>query len=433
MKSILSQYPRIVYLLVLFVSLQQLTYFLLNAISSRNLNDSPLFAYEFGTLMPILEVLAVVAGGWIADKAKGDAKNGMMTSVAVMLFGGIVTLLPFPGAELIGNTVVSGANTTFLVLVYLQLAMFFPVADDWKDNGFMLLSLAMSLATLICTILLSVFYLVATGLIATVIPLASGALLIGLLNKSKDIGFRVEEDEDEEKDAGDDEVAPTVASKWGILLGITLLATIAQGAVVFFPQIGNGKSFLLSQLTGIIGALLLSLIVLIGGAWMLLQYASSESRQYTKICWGIIIFFGAAAVEFFVRFSGLFEVDSFSDNLPHIVYNILWLPAMLAALTHVNFDKQAGLWLGIFLGAPQLVLALAGKLDIYYAAPLLVPGIFLLLLIATLIWLRENRTFILNLLRLDQPNFEVENQDEEEDDDDGEDEDIIDHLIDARD
>jgi hypothetical protein len=123
-------------------------------------------------------------------------------------------------------------------------------------------------------------------------------------------------------------------------------------------------------------------------------------------------------LEYFVaaRESKLFELPC------HLIFYLILTPMLLSIMTHINLDRNIGLWLGVFFAMPfvvdQLRLFLYSQKTINNA----LPYVAVLLLVLFLFLFRKNQKFLEEKLALNEPNRE------EGDGDEGVD--ILEHFID---
>ena len=230
--------------------------------------------------------------------------------------------------------------------------------------------------------------------------LYGSAIFIVFLNKS--IGYAVQEDGEE----------PEEKLPWEILLGLTIFAIVIKLAVTYFQQFGAGNlifsDLFSSNLIVYFPVLLLIPLTLI--AWLMLKGARLRSRHFEKATLGILLLLGVFILKFVVKNSQSWELNQFSDYLIIFIDKIIFIPILLSIVTHINFSKHAGLWVGIVLGGPIFVVQLIELLVPIGTSLNIIASVAAFLLIAILIFLRENKKFILDILDLEESNQEADEE-----------------------
>lgn len=414
----LRTFPRIFYLLCVYLLIAQAIY---SQISPWNFFEQFYEGWypdnEFISYLPFLSGIAPILAGWLADQL-GDVKRGLLVSLGAMLAGGVVGLFHFDATFLLSHFLIETALNLFFFLIVLHVAVLFPTANDWKDNAFVLLHVGVLLAGVLAVLLVLLGNLVGLDdfFVKALIPFGLAVLLIFLIYFEQDLGFDIS--------GGEEDLAEGSGPNWSILIGIVALATVLGLARSTFPSIGTTEdyfSYLLYSngwLLPVFQVVLMAAVVI-----FLIHRTRSYSDQFPKMVACFWVLCGVVAVELGVRYTGSYELDQLGHFIPSVLESFLIFPILLSVITHVNLDRQIGLWLGLLYGVPTLVETAAELLvPATHFGGLLLPGISLVLLIAAFIFLRENKTAILDLLALDEPNQESGDEDEP-------DEDILDHLI----
>ena len=128
---------------------------------------------------------------------------------------------------------------------------------------------------------------------------------------------------------------------------------------------------------------------------------------------------GLGVFDFFIGFTDYFYIDALMSSGLSYFPDFFIYPILYSILTHFKFDEKAGLWLGLLMGIPSLLVAII-NISLLPFEDYVFGIIAFLLLIVVFIWLRENRTYLKELLELNVIN--IENTKEEP-------EDPFDHLV----
>lgn len=413
MKALFAVYPPIVFHILLLLSFEHLTYYLfLNQWS---------FSYTDWSYQGVTQFLyqnfyavngvAVIIGGLLADRSK-DIKVSMQWAASAMLLGSVLSSIEVELTTFLSVALVLGGAALFINLCYLHLAVLFPTADDYKDNAFMLLLLISPVINTVAS--LFNFLLFDLGSIYHFLLRAGIALILVLLvSRSRAIGYTLEEDTAEGAPHG----SPPNPY---ILVFCTVINVLVWLAYGHLPAITSTESLYEIYDGTLVEVIHLAMLVLIAVmAVSLLRTAQVRSRQLFKLNIGMALFLGLALIELANRELQYYQLDAFTDLWPTLISLLLLFPILLSVITHVNILRRAGLWLGVLMGAPQIVF---GILATMMLPPWLLPVVVIVLIIALLIWIKDNRALIERTLQLQEPNQEVPQEAPNED--------PFDHLID---
>ncbi|MEM8525212.1 MAG: hypothetical protein AAGG68_11230 [Bacteroidota bacterium] len=416
MKNLFVAYPRLTFILLGIYALEQCCYFYASqAYTNLAFVDVSFFGIDYLPVQ-LLEGGMVVFGGYLASRIS-DQKKGLLWGLSLLLLGHLLTLLGSAYLALLGYIVITLGSSIFILIIYIHNAILYPVANDFKDNSFMFFFFTTSIAVGIITI--GIDSIIGIPVYEGYEPIDSVSILLGAvilfgiafltIYNTKQIGYNVEEEEKE--------LEPTDYKPFLIFLVVANILTLAYSV---FPKIGDedldfwNYSIEYNQIIAL-GMLAIMLIL----PFLLMQTSKHHSRHYPKMQILIIGLVAAMILEFSIRTTLSYEMNTFTHNLFTILYIFLLSPILFSILTHLHFDKKGIIMLGILIGSIQITISLANYFYNYYKTTIIV--VTGLLLIALFIWLRENKDFILDYLALDEPNQEIE---EEENDDD-----LLNHLI----
>lgn len=431
MKTILNAYPKILFQLILLYALTQIASQLwINGSFFSDFDiENGYTGEESGLLMSYTALISgfmFLIAGAIGDQMK-NIKNGLVVACLSIALGYLfqlssISILSFPSRLLIYL-----GESLFFILILLNIAILFPIANDWKDNAFMFL-LVSGLIVGTFSSIFSTFLLELGGssLGANFLMIFSVLLMIGLayyIWQSDNIGYEVEEEEDAEEIITDNKVLIVVTLLIIIFNSAILLISNANQDFVNLYRFGGENDYLgasdsfgpISYLSTI--GVIISFFIL--GIGYLIKNTQYESRQLSKIKWSIILFFAFAILSAIGIYTASFFLIYLIIGLISSVSFLLFLPSFLSILTHINIDKHAGFWLGVFLGVPKMVsygveqLANSNQIFWYFNLGVLV------ILGAIFIMIKENKDLIIERLQLEESNqAEVEEEFN-----------LIDHLI----
>ena len=399
MKNPFSHYPPVIFHLILLVFLITggLEYVGQLPFQGNYPNDAPISPMNLNTLILLSSGLAYLIGGYLVDRIK-DVKEGLKWGAFAALIGFLLALVPNQWLSLTGIFLANLGVAILFIFVVLHIAVLFPVATDMKDNAFMLLQVAPYFLAILY-IFSNFIYLFLGEWFSVVIPLFFFVGCVALVFYSKEIGYSVDEEENEKEE----ERLP-----WEILFGLTAFSIIIKLAVNHFQNIGIGGYGFFGFITpGFITyfsvILLIPLAVIV---WVAMRMAEYRPRQINKAILGVLLLIVVFILEFVVRGTDSWELNQITDYFAIFIEQLIFLPIFFSIITHINYSEKAGLWLGILLGVPILVVQLIALVLPVGINPLVMPGIAAFLLIAAFIFLRENRVFISELLKLEESSQE---------------------------
>ena len=422
MKKILAQYPSVYYQVLLLFVLGEIVF------TCCSFDLSPLFELldisAPNNYKPLTTITLFIVSGILVDKIR-DFRKGIFLATILFAIGFLLTAFgfeSFPILYLIGGIVCNLAHCIFVILCIFHVGLLFPVANDWKDMGFMLLLLFPFLFEIVSNVaknaishssnfipddtLLIIFF-------STII-----SLIFYCLNKFKDLGFKIEiiEEEDTEDDLQEEKVVRNV------MIGCVLVALTFSFITKNLPSLVNLEP---SVNDFIYFGNRLSLIKFFVGSFSLFIFwfayfrsSKYQSRHSNKIITISLLLLAIGGLEYFVaaRESRLFELPC------HLIFYLILTPMLLSVMTHINLDRNIGLWLGVFFAMPFVVDQVKTLLYFQKTISEVFPYVAVLLLALFLLSFRENRKFLEKELALNEPNRE------EEDGDEGVD--ILEHFID---
>ena len=340
-------------------------------------------------------------GGYLVDIIH-DVKEGLKWGAFAAFFGFLFALISNEWLVLTGIFLANIGIAILFIFAILHIAVLFPVATDVKDNTFMLLQ-AVPFYWSLLFFFSGYIYSVVGELFNVVLPMFFFAAAIFLVFYSKEIGYSIGDGESKNEDGNKAE-----RPLWEILFALTAFFAIIKFAVNYFRKFGIGEYDVLGiipvELITYIPALVLIPLTLI--VWAFLKMAEYRPRQIDKAILGLLLLLGVFILEFIVRKSGSWELDQVSDYLAIFIEQLLFLPIILSIITHLNFSEKAGLWLGILLGAPTIIVQLMQLFVAPRVGTTVMSGIAAFLLVTVLIFLRENKTYISDLFNLDESNQE---------------------------
>lgn len=150
----------------------------------------------------------------------------------------------------------------------------------------------------------------------------------------------------------------------------------------------------------------IGILILLALVTVFYSTTRDRSAQHTKVFWILILITVLVVLgALFHNSIPSYEVYLLIETLYPLVY-LLLLPIVLSVYTHLNFDKNAALALGFLVGISVIIEDVAAH---YFSiAPWMVTILTFCLLVITTIWLRENKAFILDYLKLEEPNQAAE-------------------------
>ena len=274
----LRTYPRIFYLLCLYLLIQQAIYAQL----------SPWAFLDFGNYdkwypnsdnfiwMPVLTGIAAILAGFIADQLR-DVKRGLFISLGALLAAGAVGIIRMDTAFFLSHFLVEMASNLFFFLIVLHIAVLFPVANDWKDNAFVLLQFGILLGATILGIILVASSVIGIDnfLVSAITSFGLTVLLIFLIYFEDDIGYDISGDADESPGFLD--------AKWPVLVGGVALLSVFSLAENGITLIGTPKHTILSINSALNWTLpLLKILLIVGTVFFLLlsTHSSPANLQF---------------------------------------------------------------------------------------------------------------------------------------------------------
>lgn len=424
MNSIFRLYPPGLKVLLPILILQQTCYYLFyQQISASIINYDDENTYsEIAFFLNDYYFIAVgallILGGWIVDQIK-DTRQILLYGISIMLLSHVLVYIPTIFTFVAGSIIGTLSSCVILIKLILHIMVLFPVANDQKDNTFIIANI---LPVILLTIIgFSAYFFL--GLISGVYNVIASMILYLLVLyqvvKHPDIGYEIEDEEPLS-------VEQSIINNW-ILLGCILIGTIASIFILYVSSIGPEQDIYYGEdETGLNGLLktypvenLLGLVFIIILAIILLQSKKTEPRQYQKLIIGLAGLVLFAGVDFLNSFYSSYSVEYMVEYIPKYWSFLLIEIPLLSILTHINFGKTAGLWLGLLFGVPELVSGVLFNLFPYSST---LAWIGLVLVLASIIYLWENRSAIQEYLALNEPNQEIDQIDDSSVD-------PIDHLI----
>ena len=230
------------------------------------------------------------------------------------------------------------------------------------------------------------------------------ALLSALISASRDLGYSLEVSVEEEK---------ATLAKWPILIGATVFHFVVMWGTAQIPELGKAEFTYFDFDTRIFYLIAIGggIIYLVFIVWIF-RTVQATSRQSSKLMLGLGLLIGLSILEFIVRGSQSYELDHFTDRAGNWIYTLVLLPALLSIITHINATKRAGLWLGLFLGAPNVLIYFLHRLEVDEITKSLL-AVFMV--IAAFIWMQQNLDWVRQLLQLEVANQEMEEEELGED------------------
>lgn len=417
MKADFNSYPALVFKLTLALLLLNIAYgiyYFKIFYTTYGYSEYSLDGIFSGRDFFFIESFMVVIAGWAVDRAS-RVKQALLWTASILFLGVILGKMPSRETLILSMILVNGGIWGFAIVCYLHTAVLYPRANDFKDNAFMILLLAAQFAFFLLNMLYGFVFNNYDESIPFLIQMGALVLLFTLFVNSKNIGYKIEESEEDIDDL-QQKVAP-----WKILVGLTLMHTIFLLGRNYILLLGNPELNYNNYNAAFVNSIQFVLLLLfLAFIFWLFRSVRSSSRQVSKIRFGLALMIGVGVLEMIVRGSQSFELNIISNRAMDWVYLLLVAPALLSVITHLNFSEKAGFWLGIFLGIPRLVVELSSRLSANN--PMVMVLVVLILIIASWIWLNENQEQLRGILRLDEANQEEEEVGDLE-------QDPFDHLI----
>lgn len=419
MKKLFSVYPRLTFILLGIYALEQCCYFYACQLyAGFSLEDEYLLDADYLPVQ-LLEGIIIILGGYLASRIS-DQKKALLWGLSLLLLGHLLTFLDNDYIGLFGFSIITLGSSIFILTIFLHNAILYPIANDFKDNSFMFFFFMTSFVLGLVAIGLDIFvefpvpgegqseYPISILFVST---LLFGVAFLTTYN-TKQLGYKIEEEE---------ETKESEATDYKPFFVFILAANILTLAYNIFSRIGDDSIDFLDysfESTQIItfGMLIIVLIL----PFILMQTAKYYSRHYFKIQILIATLIVTAILEFSITTTLSYEMDVFTRNLFTIIYIFLLSPLLFSVLTHLHFDRKGIILLGFLVGSIQITSSLANHFYYQFKTPMIIGAGCLLIVL--LIWLRENKDFILSHLLLDESNQEEEERNEDESD-------LLDHLI----
>lgn len=413
MKKILAQYPSVYYQVLLLFVLSEIVF------TCCSFNLSPLFELlnipAPNSYKPLTFITLFIVSGIIVDKIR-DFRKGILMASILYAIGFSLTAFgfeSFPFLDLLGGIVSNLAHCIFVILCIFHVGLLFPVANDWKDFGFMLLLIFPFIFETLSNIIKNAVShpsdsITGEGLFLIIFFSIVIALIFYCLNKFKDLGFKIEiiEEEDSENDLKEEKIVKN------IMIGCILLALAFSFITKNLPYLINLQPYVndliyfstrLSLIKFFVGAF--SLFILWFAYFKGSKYQSRHSKKIIAIS---LLLLAIGGLEYFVaaRESALFALPC------HLIFYLILSPMLLSIMTHINLDRNIGLWLGVFFAMPFVVDQLRVFLYSQKTINDTLPYVAILLLVSFLLLFRKNQKFLEENLALNEPNREENDEDE---------------------
>lgn len=433
MKKIFAQYPSVFYQILLLFTIEQICFSCFSFNLYRNLNDP-----ANGSLLlslPFLNCSLYFLSGLTLDHLDNPRKS--LTLGASFLLLGIVVSSFAKASEWsqIGAIIfLYFGNGIFLIYCLIHIGLFFPVANDWKDNAFRMFFGVNILFHLLLSLTLvflpdQLFFILNSFSVIPILGFFFWILLLYLIRYFKDIGFSIE---------GDEEPTPIKKESsvtWKMMLSIIGVVFIFSFISHNLHQLGNinlNEIFLgqdgFASFINDLGVNEFTLIdtflriIVVIGIIVAIYFAKFHSTHFytINIIFGVLMVM--ACLEWGMLIFGNYYLDFALEMSYDYISSFLIIPIFLSIMTHINVDKNLGFWVGGLLAMPSLVMSIEPNLLVSENNSNLLPHLALILLIVMFIAFRENKDFLKEKLRLNESN--------RDDDNDGEEDiDIIKHLV----
>lgn len=427
MKNPFKAYPSVFYQIIILSTLAQAIFFIYtisNTAFSYLYTEDSGFSYEYYHLLPFVTGVSFILGGVIADRIE-TVRVGFIVGAISFAIGITLNYLGIFGRFTTNFFMDSGlAITTILSIKHI--GILFPIANDWKDNAFLILFLSPIIGAVIIGfflfILLDAFNFNPsdeTPLLIFIINLGIVILLVLLIGRFKDIGYDIEEEDEDEEDYEENQFIKSIMILM-VFLSAAFAFKIENLPFLYNPDLHGGNLSDISLGFNYLENLLFAIVTIIF-VIVLLFRPSYQSNQFRKMNILIMTLLGMAILELVAR--GIQSVDL--DNIMVSGYNYLYsffiMPIFLSIMTHVNLNKNLGFWIGLVYGIASIFptfISLPINQNINQYSPYFALGMLVLFIFA----FRENRAFLEEKLALNKSN-----QGEDKEDKDGMD--IIEHFV----
>ncbi len=422
MKKILAHYPSVYYQVLLLFVLSEIVF------SCCSFNLSPLYDLlnisAPNNYKPLAIITLYIVAGIIVDKIR-DFRKGIFLATILYVIGFLFTAFGFESFQflyLIGGIVCNLAHCIFVILCIFHVGLLFPVANDWKDMGFMLLLLFPFLLEIVSNVAKNSISHASNFIPDDTLLIFFFSTIIGLifycLNKFKDLGFKIEilEEEDTEDELKEEKMVRNV------MIGCVLIALTFSFITKKIPSLINLQPYV-NDFIYFSNRMSLIKFFVFGFSFFIFWFAYFRSSKYQsrhsqKIIAISLLLLAIGGLEYFVaaRESGLFELPC------HLIFYLILTPMLLSVMTHINLDKNIGLWLGVFFAMPFVVDQFNKFLYSQKTINGALPYIAVLLLVLFLLLFTGKRKFLEKELALNEPNREEDEGEEGVD--------ILEHFID---
>ncbi|MFK8009549.1 MAG: hypothetical protein AB8H03_24520 [Saprospiraceae bacterium] len=425
MKKILGQYPSVFYQILLLFVLSEIvfsfcTFDLVPLYELLNISDP-------NNYKPLTIITLYIISGILVDTIR-DFQKGILLATILYVIGFLFTSFGFESNQLlflIGGIFCTLAHCIFVILCIFHVGLLFPVANDWKDIGFLFLLIPYFLFEILPKfdsdlishsgdpitgndpLFILLFFLIIS-------------LIFYLLTQFKNLGFKIEiiEEEDTEEELMEENfIRKSMIGCVLVALVFSFITMNLPGLKNFQPPVDSFIYFRDKLAIVIFFTFLLSIYIFWFAYFKTLSYQSRHSKKMITITILLIIIGGLEYV-ITTRYISLFDLTCL------LIFYLIIIPMILSIMTHINLDRNIGFWLGTFFAMPFVVDQLITFFYLGRILPEVLPYTSVFLLIVFLIIFKIKQKSIEKELALNEPN----RQEEEEEDIEGVD--ILDHFID---
>ncbi|MEM6963379.1 MAG: hypothetical protein AAF573_01355 [Bacteroidota bacterium] len=408
-----KNFPVLYYQIFWIFVVSQIAFYAIVFDNSAYIMTSPSFdlGIEVYNVILVLVNLLYPLAGYFIDR-QSDVRNGLLIGLTCL---GVGLLIAFVGPQEHPITYFSSyalslfGNGIIYILCVMHVGVIFPVANDWKDNAFILLlfSPVFFMAVLAIALILfseSTFYTPSEYHLVIIIKIG---LLIGLgalIVRSRDLGFQIknETETEEEENAG------KIPFLQNLMIVMIFVATVFYFMVKNLPNLAAPESYGgLEELIEMFGGEnnvgnILAMAGIFTVAGILLYTPKYRSIQVQKIKYITFAILLLGLSEFLAAASNSMVFDAFLSNAYAYLYSFIFIPTFMSIITHVNLDQDLGFWIGALIGVPYFIDEALSNLKGDWVSSL--PYIALLMTVLFAISLRENQKMLTEKLALDEPN-----------------------------
>lgn len=425
MKKILSQYPTVLYQIILLFIVEKICFSIVITTIEQNLYAplDELESYSTDSYNWIIISLLYILAGYITEKIK-DVRRVLFISSFLISLSYIIINLGIDSINTIyfAHYLLQFGHALFYILCLIHISIFFPVANDWKDNA---LTFFLLVPILVVFIFFNfgvefLFYLMDLTnwySVYRILGFAFLGLLFFFLSKFKDIGYRLE-DSDEENEKEEEKDTTEENKTTVILIGLVffnLVFSFISENLINLNIVTEYIYFTLDDLIDVFGigrvyVNIFTYTILLIASLYYMKKASFHSNHITKFRWVSISLLILAVLKLIAVSIGGYTFDYFIETIINSTYSIILLPLFISMLTHVHLEKNIGLWISLLIAIPSFwngisFYILSGFVTEYF------PYLAIAFIILFLIFLKENQVFLETKLALNEPN-QIEEDDE---------------------